>query len=201
MNKQQYTLGWQIACWSTLAITVCSVLTILTGVFGIIQAVAVGAVGFGFLTAANELVKEGQPAATEMKAAATTLFIIAGLYLLGKILGMTVAVDSLSGGKAILIFSGLLQIAAAIFVIMFKNKIVIALSHLNINNGLFGAGILVYAIGLIVVAFGVFIFGLAPSVGTLGMLGVFAILGGIAALVGAILWIIGMFQVTEKATK
>lgn len=201
MNQQQYKLGWQIACWSTLAITVCSVLTIITGVFGIIQALAVGAVGYGFLTVANELVKEGNPAANEMKAAATTLFIVAGLFLVGKILSMTVDVNSMSSGKVLIIFSGLLQIAAAIFVIMFKNKIVLALRHLNIENGLFGAGILVYAIGLIVVAFGLLIFGLITSLGTLGMLGVLAILGGLAALVGAILWIIGMFQVTEKATK
>lgn len=200
MNQQQYKLGWQIACWSTLAITVCSVLTIITGVFGIIQALAVGAVGYGFLTVANELVKEGNPAANEMKAAATTLFIVAGLFLVGKILGMTVKVD-VTSTTAIFIFAGLLQMASAIFVIIFKNKIVPALRHLNIENGLFGAGILVYAIGLIVVAFGLFIFGLVPSLGTLGMLGVLAILGGLAALVGAILWIIGMFQVTEKATK
>lgn len=169
--------------------------------FGIIQALAIAAVGYGFLTAANELIKEAHPAATEMKAAATTLFIVAALNLVGIILGMTVKVDSVSGGLAVLTFAGLLLIACAVFLILFKGKITTALTHLNLINGLFGAGILVYAIGQIVVGFGSFLLGVAPSTGTLGVFGVFGIIGGITALVGAILWIIGMFQLTEKVTK
>lgn len=201
MNQEQYKLGWQIACWSTLAITVCAVLTIISSIFGIFSAVAIGAVGFGFLTAANELVKQNQSAANELKAAATTLFIVFGIYIIAMILGTTVKVNSVSGVNAVIIFAGLLLFAVAAFTIIFKNKISIAIRHLNIDNSLFGAGILVYAIGQIVVGFGFFIFGIAPGEGTLGLLGACTILGGIAALVGAILWIIGMFQVTEKATK
>lgn len=201
MNQQQYKLGWQIACWSTLGIVVCSVLTIISSIFGIIAALAIGAIGYGFLTASNELVKEGQPAANEMKAAATTLFIVCALQLLGSILVKVANPSSVSGGLTLLIFAGLLVIACGVFIIMFKNKISIAISHLGLENGLFGAGILVYAIGQIIVGFGSFILGLSPSAGTLGAFGILALLGGLAALVGAILWIIGMFQLTEKVTK
>lgn len=201
MNQQQYKLGWQIACWSTLAIPVLSVLNFITVVFGIIGALAIGGVAYGFLTASNELVKEGRPAANDMKAAAMTLFIVTALNLLGTILGMTVKIDSVEGGKALLIFAGLLVIACAVFMIMFRGKITAAITQLGITNGLFGAGILVYAIGQIVAGFGWFIFGLAPSTGTLGACAIFTILGGITILVGAILWIIGMFQVTEQVTK
>lgn len=201
MNQQQYKLGWQIACWATLAIPVCSVLNLVTTVFSIIAALAIGAVGYGFLTAANELVKEGRPAATDMKAGATTLFIVSALNLVGAILGMTVKVSSVSGGLTVLIFAGLLVIACAIFLIMFKGKISNAITHLGMSNALFAPGILVYAIGQIVAGFGWFILGLSPSAGTLGACSIFTILGGITALVGAILWIIGMFQLTEQATK
>lgn len=201
MNQQQYKLGWQIACWSTLAITVCCLLTLVTNIFGIISALALAGVGYGFWAAANELVKAGNPAANDMKAAATTLYIVAALQILGAILAMTLKPNDVSGLLATGIFAGLLVIACGIFIIMFKGKITSALNHLSLSNGLFGAGILVFAIGQIVVGFGTFIFSISPSVGTLGLLGVLGILGGIAALVGAILWIIGMFQVTEKATK
>lgn len=202
MNQQQYKMGWQVACWSTLAITVCSVLSIVTGIFGIFSALAIAAVGYGFLTAGNELVKDSNPAGADMKAAATTLFIVAALNLLGVILAMTVDVgDVVNHGLAMLIFAGLLVIACAVFIIIFKNKITSALTHLNLINGLFGAGILVYAIGQIVVGFGSFLLGVAPSFGTLKTFGVFSIVGGITALVGTILWIIGMFQLTEKVTK
>lgn len=201
MNQQQYKLGWQIACWSTLAIAVCSLLSIVTNVFGIISSLAVGAIGYGFWTASNELNKAGNPAATEMKTAATTLFMVAAINIIGMIISVAVKPSSASGFSFILVLAALFVIAGAILLIMFKNKIAVALRHLNIENGLFGAGILVYAIGSILVGFGLFLFGVAPSVGTLGTLGVLTIIGGIAALVGAILWIVGMFQVTEKATK
>ena len=201
MNQQQYKLGWQIACWSTLAIAVCQLLFIATNVFGIISAIAVGAVGYGFYTAATELEKSGNAAAIEMKASATTLFMVAAINIIGMIIGVAVKPSTASGFSFALVFAALLCIAAAVLIIMFRNKITLALRHLNLENGLFGAGILVYAIGSIVAAFGVFIFAVAPSLSTLGSMGVLAIIGGIAALVGAILWIIGMFQLTEKVTK
>lgn len=201
MNQQQYKLGWQIACWSTLAIPVLSMLNFVTVVFGIIGALAIGGVAFGFYTASNELVKDGHPAAIDMKSASTTLFIVTALNIIGTILGATADVDSVSSGLAILIFAGLLIIACAIFMIMFRGKICSAINHLGINNALFGTGILVYAIGQIIAGFGWFLLGISPSKATLGAFVVFTILGGITVLVGAILWIIGMFQITEKVTK
>ena len=201
MNQEQYKMGWQIACWSTLAITVCSLLTIVTSVFGIIQAVALGAVAFGFYTIDNELVKANSPAAAPMKSAYSLLFIISGLFLLSSILGMTVNIKDVDGGKALLIFAGIFEIGCGILFIKFKNFIAEAFKHLGLENTLFGAGIMIYAIALIVVGFGFFVLGIAPSLGTAGLCGITAILGGIAALIGSILWIVGMFQVTEKATK
>ncbi|MDE6199117.1 MAG: hypothetical protein K2L55_00915 [Muribaculaceae bacterium] len=201
MNQQQYKLGWQIACWSTLAIAVFSLLSIVSSVFGIISSLAVGAIGYGFFTAANELTKAGNPAATEMKAAATTLFMVTAINIIGMIIKVAVNPNSVSGFSFIIVLASLFVIAAAILIIMFKNKIAVALRHLNLENSLFGPGILVYAIGCILVGFGFFLFGISPSVSTLGTLGVLTVIGGIAALVGAILWIIGMFQLTEKATK
>lgn len=199
MNQQQYKTAWQIACWSTLAIVVFSVLALISGVFSILSTLSIGAIGAGFLMAANELVKAGNPAANDLKAAAMTLFIICGLGLLGAILAASI--DPLSNGKTILIFSGLLTIASGVFAIILRNKIAVAFNGLSLNAGLMPAGILVYAIGQMVAGFGVFIFGIAPGAGTLGIMGVLALLGGLAALVGAILWIIGMFQATAQATK
>ena len=199
MNQQQYKTAWQIACWSTLAIVVFAVLNLISGVFGILGTLSIGAIGAGFLMASNELVKAGNPAANDLKAAAMTLFIICGLGLLGTIIAA--AVDPLSNGKAILIFAGLLTIASGVFAIILRNKIAVAFNGLSLNAGLMPAGILVYAIGQIVIGFGFFIFGIAPSTGTLSVMGVLALLGGLAVLVGAILWIIGMFQATEQATK
>ena len=201
MNQEQYKLGWRIACWSTLAITLCSLLSIVSSVFGILQAISLGAVAFGFFTVCNELVKAQSPAATPMKSAYSLLFIISGLFLISSILGMTVKIDSLSDGKALLIFAGLFEVGCGVLFIKFKAQITEALKQIGIVNGLFGAGILVYAIALIVVGFGFFVFGIAPSTGSLGLCGITTILGGIAALVGAIIWIVGMFQVTEQATK
>lgn len=199
MNQQQYKTAWQIACWSTLAIVVFSVLALISGVFSILSTLSLGAIGAGFLMAANELVKAGNPAANDLKAAAMTLFIICGLGLLGAIIAASI--DPWSNGKTILIFSGLLTIASGVFAIILRNKIAVAFNGLSLNAGLMPAGILVYAIGQMVVGFGVFIFGIAPGAGTLGIMGVLALLGGLAALVGAILWIIGMFQATAQATK
>ncbi|MBD5210909.1 MAG: hypothetical protein HDS54_08970 [Barnesiella sp.] len=201
MNQQQYKLGWQIACWSTLAIAVCGLLSIISHIFGIFQAVAIGFIGYGFLTASNELVKDGNPAAAPMKSAATTLMIISGLNIIGAVIAATAKYESFSDVTIVVAFAGLFEIACGVLVIMYKNKIGEAIRHLNIENGLFGAGILVYAIGLMVAGFGMFVLGISPSLGTLGMFGVLAVVGAITALVGEILWIIGMFQVTEKAVK
>lgn len=201
MDFQKYKLGWTIALWSTLAIAVFGLLSFITMIFGIFQVIALAGVGYGFFAASQELEKAGNPSGVPMKNAAFTMFIVAGISLVSSILMASIDLDKIiNHGAALVIFGGLLMMAYAVFLFIFKGKLGIALDSLGLKAGIMLPGLLVYAIGTIVAGFGYFVFGLAPGLGTLGMAGVLSVLGGLAALVGEILWIIGMFQTTGVAT-
>lgn len=200
MNQNLYKTGWTIACYSTLAAGVFSLFGLFSSIFAILTAISLAGVGYGFLSASNELDKAGNESATAMKSSAITMFIVSGMYLVAGILYATTH-SSLSGIAITIALAGMLFIAAAVFLFIYKGKLISGLRHLNIMNSLFGIGIMLFAICLCVVGFGYFLLGIAPGKGTAGICGVLTILGGIGQLVGAVLWIIGMFQITSAATK
>ena len=194
MDQKQYNTGWQLAQWATLGVAVCSLLGVFVDFFGVLSSLSIGVIGVGYFLSANELVKASHPAAELLKKGAIFLFIITGLNVLSSIIVATNNVHSVSGAFLFVIGVGVLML-------MFKKNMSAAFEKLNLNQGLFSAGILVYAIGSFVLGFGLFIFGIAPSLGTLGMMGVLSVLGGLGMFVGAVLWIIGQFSITAQATK
>lgn len=201
MDQKQYNTGWQLAQWATLGVAVCSLLGVFVDFFGVLSSLSIGVIGVGYFLSANELVKASHPAAELLKKGAIFLFIITGLNVLSSIIVATNNVHSVSGAFFAVAMAGLFVIGVGVLMLMFKKNMSAAFEKLNLNQGLFSAGILVYAIGSFVLGFGLFIFGIAPSLGTLGMMGVLSVLGGLGMFVGAVLWIIGQFSITAQAIK